>query len=180
MTLCPNMKTKYCLCGNQQSGVNLQKETASEMHVALLTSKTAPRHAVRWCPRYAPDMPQFMPQTYLSVSYLISSKRLLFENIAHDGSFWHCTWLYLALPGSAMIYDLWPMRGSLTHATAHSPPHGAQPNPTTDLLYNRPPQHRLIGLNAFVYTGLNAHAQKGMYGMEISVSNSSKSTALWC
>ena len=51
---------------------------------------------------------------YLSVSYLISSKRLLFENIAQDGSFQHCTWLYLALtactwlylalPRSAMIY----------------------------------------------------------------------------
>ena len=30
------------------------------------------------------------------VSYLISSNRLLFKNIAHDGSFQHCTWLYLA------------------------------------------------------------------------------------
>ena len=54
------------------------------------------------------NMPQMlslmMPQTYLSVSYLISSKRLLFKNIAHDGSFQHCTWLYLALPDCAWLY----------------------------------------------------------------------------
>ena len=34
----------------------------------------------------------------LSASYLISSKRLLFKNIAHEGSFHHCTWLCLDLP----------------------------------------------------------------------------------
>ena len=31
-------------------------------------------------------------------------KRLLLKNIAHYGSFQHCTWLYLALPLSAMTY----------------------------------------------------------------------------
>ena len=36
----------------------------------------------------------------LSVSYLISPKLLLFENIANDGSF-----QYLALPRSAIIYQ---------------------------------------------------------------------------
>ena len=58
------------------------------------------------CLRHASDealdmpqmMPQLMPQTYLSVLYLISSKRLLFKNIAHYGSFQHCTWLCLGLP----------------------------------------------------------------------------------
>ena len=39
-----------------------------------------------------------VPKWPLSVSYLISSNCLLFENIAHEGSFQHCTWLYLAQP----------------------------------------------------------------------------------
>ena len=68
-----------------------------------MMSQTCPR----WCPRHAPDdapdMPQMMPQTYLSVSYLISSKRLLFKNIAHNGSFQHCTWLYLTVPGCTRL-----------------------------------------------------------------------------
>ena len=37
-------------------------------------------------------------QVDLSESYLISSKCLLFKNIAHDGSFQHWTWLCLGLP----------------------------------------------------------------------------------
>ena len=52
----------------------------------------------RCCPRHAPDdifihcgfpqdFPKWSPSSHLSVSYLISSKRLLFENIAHVGSF---------------------------------------------------------------------------------------------
>ena len=145
-----------------------------------MTTITCPDYASdmpSWCPRHAPDdAPVDAPDIPLSIIFDI----LEAPAFRKYSTWWVFLALHLALPGSAMIYDLWPMRGSLTHATAHSPPHGAQPNPTTDLLYNRPPQHRLIGLNAFVYTGLNAHAQKGMYGMEISVSNSSKSTALWC
>ena len=39
----------------------------------------------------------------LSVSYVISSKRLLFENIAHDGSFQHCIWLYLTVHGCTRL-----------------------------------------------------------------------------
>ena len=40
----------------------------------------------------------------------------------------------------------------------------------------------LTGLNAFVYTGLNAQSYKGdkMEGMDFSVSTSSMSTALQC
>ena len=45
-----------------------------------------------------------LPLSDFSVSYLISSKLLLFENIARAGSLQHCTWMYLALPRSAMIY----------------------------------------------------------------------------
>ena len=65
-----------------------------------------------------------------------------------------CTWLYLALPWSAMIY---------LSTDCHILP--------------------LTSPNAFVYTGLNAQKLKvdGWDGrMEISVSISSKSTALWC
>ena len=54
-----------------------------------------PRHAAD----DAPDMPYMVPKWSicdLSVSYLISWKRLLFENTARDGSFQHCTWLYQA------------------------------------------------------------------------------------
>ena len=42
----------------------------------------------------------------LSVSYLISLKYLLLENIAHDGfqHFFVCTWLCLTLPWFAMVY----------------------------------------------------------------------------
>ena len=72
----------------------------------------------RCCPRHAPDdifihcgfpqdFPKWSPSSHLSVSYLISSKRLLFKNIAHDGSFQHCTWLYLALPDCVRLYLLW-------------------------------------------------------------------------
>ena len=77
---------------------------APQMHVT--------RIVVYYChtPDDAPDMPQMMPQlmpqTYLSVSYLISSKRLLLKNIAHDGSFSivpGCTWLYLAVPGCTCL-----------------------------------------------------------------------------
>ena len=80
-------------------------KTASQMHVApriVIHRCSLLTICPRWCPIHAPDipqmMPQLMPQTYLSVSYLISSKRLLFKNIAHDGSFQHCTWLYPAMP----------------------------------------------------------------------------------
>ena len=58
-------------------------------------------------------MPELMPQTCprhtlqhpLTESYWISSKRLLFKNIAHDGSFQHCTWLHLAVPGCTCLYQ---------------------------------------------------------------------------
>ena len=67
----------------------------------------------------------------LSVSYLISLKHLLFENIAHDKSFRHCTWLHIAVPGCTWL-------------------HPAVPGSALDC-------HRLYeGLNASVYTGLNA------------------------
>ena len=62
------------------------------------------------CPDDAADMPQLMPQlmpkTYLSVWYLISSKRMpaCFKNIACDRSFHHCTWLYLAVPGFSWLH----------------------------------------------------------------------------
>ena len=63
-----------------------------------------------------------------------------------------CTWLYLALPWSAMIY---------LSTDCHILP--------------------LTGLNAFVYTGLNTQKLGGWDGrMKISVSTSSKSTALPC
>ena len=76
-----------------------------------------PQACTRWFLSHAPDdapgMPRIMPHTCpswcprhtsmrSSVSYLISLKRLLFENIAHGGSFQHCTWLYPAVPGSAI------------------------------------------------------------------------------
>ena len=48
----------------------------------------------------------------LSVSYLISSKRLFFENIANDGSFRHCTRLYQAVSGSAKVCHVY-LRGAL-------------------------------------------------------------------
>ena len=38
------------------------------------------------------------------MSYLISSKRLLLKNIAHDESFQHCNWLYLTVPGYTRLY----------------------------------------------------------------------------
>ena len=42
---------------------------------------------------------------YLSLSYCISLKYLLFENIAHDGSFQHfITWLYLAVSVCTQLY----------------------------------------------------------------------------
>ena len=84
----------------------------------------------------------------LSVSYLISSKHLVVENIAHDWSFQHCTWLYLTVPGSAL--------------GCHDLPFHILP---------------LTGLNAFVYTGLNVQKLlvDGMGRMVISVSTSSKS-----
>ena len=47
---------------------------------------------------------------YLSLSYCISLKYLLFENIAHDESFQHfvfcctCTWLYLAVSVCTQLY----------------------------------------------------------------------------
>ena len=75
-------------------------------------------------------MPKLMPQTYLSVSYLISSKRLLFKNIAHDG----CTWLYLTVPGCTWL------------------------NPGLPQVYLTTDCHilPLTSLNASVYTALNA------------------------
>ena len=52
------------------------------------------------------------------MSYLISSKRLPFENIAHDGyTAVHCTWLYLALPDCTQLYL--PVPGS---ALENAPP----------------------------------------------------------
>ena len=58
----------------------------------------------RWChshaPHDAPDMSQMMSSSGPLVVPKWSSsgpqERLLFKNIAHDGSFQHCTWLYLA------------------------------------------------------------------------------------
>ena len=68
-------------------------------------------------------------RTVISIISIISSKCLLFKNIAQDGSFQHCTWLYLTLPGftwlcpavpgsawSALIYlstdyDILPLTG---------------------------------------------------------------------
>ena len=76
-------------------------------------------HIPPYHPRCHPHIPSISPlmsspyhplQHPLTVSYVISSKHLLFKNIAHDGSFQHCTWLYLALsdctlalPGSAKV-----------------------------------------------------------------------------
>ena len=59
-------------------------------HIPQMMPQTCPRwcprHAqmmsqicARWCPTHAPDVGPDMPQTYLSISYLISSKRLLFK-----------------------------------------------------------------------------------------------------
>ena len=59
--------------------------------------------------------PQLMPQTYLSVSYLVSSKRFLFKNMAHDGPFQHCTWLYLALSNCARLYLAVPGSALVCH-----------------------------------------------------------------
>ena len=67
----------------------------------------------------------------------ISSKLLLFESIAHYGSFQYCTWLYPAVPGCTWLYLALP-RSAMIYLT-------------TDC-------HILLltGLNVSVYTGLNA------------------------
>ena len=104
-------------------------------------------------------MPQLLPHTYLSVSYLVSSKRFLFKNMAHDGPFQHCTWLYLTVPGCTWLYLALPWSAMIYLSTdCHLLP--------------------LTGLNAFVYTGLNAQKLQvdGLDGMEISVNISSMST----
>ena len=77
-----------------------------------------PKTSPRW---HAPGDALKWSTCDLSVSYLISSKHLLFENITHDGSLKHCTWLYLdvtrctwlylALPRSAMISYMWTGMG---------------------------------------------------------------------
>ena len=55
--------------------------------------------------KWSPSGPHVFPKWStcdLSVSYLISLKHLLFENIAHDGP--GCTWLYLAVLGCTRLY----------------------------------------------------------------------------
>ena len=63
-------------------------------HVVLKWSPIGPHVVLKW--------PPIGPHVVLSASYLISLKRLLFKNIAHDGSFQH--WLYLAVPGCTWVY----------------------------------------------------------------------------
>ena len=60
-----------------------------------------------------------------------------FYNIAHDGSFQHCTWLYLALHDCARLYLALPWSAVIYLSTE----------------YHILP---LTGPNAFVYIGLNA------------------------
>ena len=99
-------------------------KTASQMHVAprIFVHSFVPRRALddapempqmmpQTCPRHSSDMPQvmpqLMPQIYLSVSYLISSKSLLFENITHNGLFSTvpgCNGLFMTVPSSTWLH----------------------------------------------------------------------------
>ena len=47
--------------GSLVEAIQHEVKTASEMHVA---PRIWPRHAFRWCPRHAKDMPKMMDQTY--------------------------------------------------------------------------------------------------------------------
>ena len=74
-----------------------QLKTASEMHVA-------PRifSMEKWWTSALLVLPS--GHLDLSVSYLISLKRLIFENIAHGSFKPGCTWLYLAVSGCTWRY----------------------------------------------------------------------------
>ena len=131
-------------------------KTASQMHIApRIVIHCSPLLSIvvhccsllhmhtlaHWCPFLsivAPLLPkatQLMPQTYLLVSYLIFSKRLLFKNIAHDGP--GCTWLYLTVPGCTWMKLTLPWSFMIYLST--------------ECLILP-----LTGLSAFFYTGLNA------------------------
>ena len=87
-------------------------------------------------------MPQMISQTYF-----ISSERLLFKNITHDGYFQHSTWLYLAVPGFTWLYLTLPGYTWLYLVL-----------PWSAMIYHSKDCHvlPLTGLTAFLYTGLNA------------------------
>ena len=73
-------------------------KTTSKMYEAPMTfwhSDLLLIFLMRWCCKLSDVLT--LSKLPLSVSYLIFSKRLLFKNIAQDGSFQHFTWLYPAV-----------------------------------------------------------------------------------
>ena len=72
----------------------------------VLKSPNGSQVVSRWSPCGSQVVPKWSTSD-LSVSYLISSKRLLFRNISHNGSFQHCTRLYMGVPGCTCLGLPW-------------------------------------------------------------------------
>ena len=66
-------------------------DDAPDMPQMMSQTMTCPRHTPDDAPVDAPDIP-------LSIIFDIL-KAPVFKNIAYEGSFQHCTWLYLSEPG---------------------------------------------------------------------------------
>ena len=86
---------------NAISGECSTRNVASGMGLDISGCYAAKNDDVlKWSPSGPHVFPKW-PTCDLSVSYLISLKHLLFENIAHDGP--GCTWLYPAVPGCILL-----------------------------------------------------------------------------